>query len=242
MSPVKYEVKALPQNTSECMQTAAAQMLSYFDPSIQLSEVIEHVPLYIDDQKEKIGTSPGHLAAYLVQKGYHTMATIFDTELFDRSWGGLATAQVVKNLKKRQQYIPSNSWLSKYHHILVDGWELYAQNGGLFNFPDLTASLLHTLIDGGPYLLMLNSTYLNHTAKQSYHAGTDRFSDDPFRGRSLTHATTCAGYKDGMFLIVDPDPPPHIDAHRWIPQDHLIASIMAAQTESDNLLVSIRKK
>jgi hypothetical protein len=238
VNSIEYPIKAIKQETSECMQTAATQMISYFDTSITVNEVLRTVPVY-EENGEKIGTSPGHLATYFTQKGYHTTSYIFDTELFDRTWEGLTSEQVVKELQERQAYIPDSSWLAKYHRILVDGWKLYAESGGNFSFTPLSVALLRQLLNVGPYLLMVNSTYLNQEAKQLYDKGDDRFNPDPIRGRSLTHATTCAGYKEGNFLIVDPDPPRGIEQHRWVQQDHLIASIMAAQTESDNLLLSI---
>lgn len=223
------------------MQTAATQTLSYFDKTVQVADVIREVPVYIDEKGHKIGTSPGHLASYFAKKGYNTTAYIFDTELFDRSWGGMTSASVITNLRDRQKAIPDNSWLAKYHHILVEGWELYAKAGGHFVFSGISGTMLHNLLDHGPYLISLNSTYLNGKPKQRYDTALDKFVDDAISGRSLTHGTTCAGYKDNKFLIVDPDPPEGTDQHRWIEQDHLIASIMAAQTESDNLLISITK-
>ncbi len=241
MTPVEHAVRAIKQNTSECMQTAAAQMLSFYDNAIEPWQILAEVPVHLDTSGEKVGTSPGHLAAYCAQKGYVTTAYIFDVELFDRSWQGMDSAQIVQNLRRRQTHIPTNAWLSKYHHIVVEGWESFQQAGGAFVFPQLNAHLLRHLLDDGPYILMINSTYLNNGVKGVYDQTTDRFIDDSIKGRSFTHATTCAGYKDGQFLIVDPDPPEGLDQHRWIDSDHLIASIMAAQTESINLLISVSR-
>lgn len=240
MSPIEYNIKALKQRSSECMQTAATQMISYFDDSVNVDTVVKDVPVYIENG-EKIGTSPGHLASYFAQIGYKTTAYIFDVELFDRSWEGLSSQQIITELHKRQKYIPQNAWLSKYHHVLVDGWELFAQSGGIFKLPVLSVKFLHALLSDGPFLITLSSTYLNQQAKQRYDVGSDTFVEDPIKGRSLTHGVTCAGYKEGKFLIVDPDPPKGVDHHRWIDEHHLIASIMVAQTESDNLIIAIEE-
>lgn len=240
MNTIEYDIKAIKQKTSECMQTATTQLLSYFDPSVTVEEVIKNVPVYVENG-EKIGTSPGHLATYLAQQGYKTTVYMFDIELFDLSWDGESPAQIIDNLKKRQEGIPSNAWLSKYHHILVDGWELFVKEGGTFAQPSLSIQLLKDLVEKNPFLMMVNSTYLNHTFKQQYNKETDKFEEDTINGRSLTHAVTCAGYKEGSFLIIDPDPPKGQEQHRWIKEDHLIASIMAAQTESDNLLMVINR-
>lgn len=222
------------------MQTATAQMLAHFDPTITVERVINEVPVYVENG-EKIGTSPGHLAAYLAKAGYKTTVAVFDTELFDRSWIGSDAQEVVGLLKQREQHIPNNAWLAAYHHILVDGWELFANCGGQFDFSPLNGQLLRDYLQHGPYILMVNSTYLNSLPKAKYDQELDKFKKDPIEGRSLTHATTCAGYKDGKFLLIDPDPPEGIDHERWIESDHVIASIMAAQTESDNMLITVRK-
>ncbi len=145
---------------------------------------------------------------------------------------------MVAALRARQEHIPAHSWLSAYHHILVEGWELFAQSGGSFAFPDLTAQLLADRLADGPYLVMVNSTYLNREAKHRYDHELDKFVPDATRGRSLTHAVTCTGYRDERFLILDPDPPKGTPQRRWIGRDHLLVSIMAAQTESDNLLLT----
>lgn len=239
MMPQVHVIAAIKQNTAECMQTAATQLLSFYDPKVKVSDVINEVPIYIENG-EKIGTSPGHLAAYFAQRGYDTTVYVFDTELFDRSWVDKPSTEVVDYLKQRQSAIPTNSWLSKYHHILVDGWDLFAQSGGKFAFAPISIELLHTLITEHPFLLMVNSTYLNGSSKQRFDPKSDSFINDSIQGRSLTHAVTCAGYKDNRFLIVDPDPPKNIEQHRWIAADHLIASVMSAQTESDNLLMVIK--
>lgn len=240
MVPIEHEIKAIQQKTGECLQTAATQVISFFDPTISLDKVLESVPVYVENG-EKIGTSPGHLAAYFAQQGYITTAHIFDVELFDRSWKDLSPADVLLGLRERQKYIPQNSWLAAYHHILVDGWELYVKAGGKFSFSPVSVKMLRDLLDSGPYLAMVNSTYLNQEAKQRYDKESDEFKDDAVGGRSLTHAVTCSGYREEKFLIVDSDPPVGTEHHRWIPQDHLIASIMAAQTESDNFLVTIKQ-
>ena len=241
MQPIEYDIKAIKQNTSECMQTAATQLISYFDPSITVQEVLTEVPIYIDENSDKIGTSPGHLASFFASRGYKTKTHIFDVELFDISWSGLSANEVIENLVKRQEHIPANSWLAKYHHILVDGWKVYVQKGGTFTFPALSSKLLHDLLLDGPLLVMVNSTYLNRSSKELYSIEIDKFVKDSFKGRSLTHAVTAAGYKDGKFLIVDPDPPEGLEQHRWIESDHMLASVMAAQTESDNFVISVSK-
>ena len=239
MEPIEYDIIPIQQNTSECMQTAATQLISYFDSSISVQVVLDEVPVYIDERGEKIGTSPGHLASFFASRGYKTTTYIFDVELFDIGWAGVSESEVINNLVKRQAYIPDNSWLSKYHPILVDGWRLYVEKGGKFSFVGLNAKLVHSLLLKAPILVLVNSTYLNRASKQRYSIETDRFIPDSLRGRSVTHAVTVAGYKDNQFLIVDPDPPEGIDQHRWVESDHFLLSVMAAQTESDNLLISI---
>lgn len=84
MSPIEYHIEAIKQKTSECMQAVATQVVSYFDPSITVEEVLQAVPVYIENG-EKIGTSPGHLAAYFAQQGYQITTHMFDVELFDRT-------------------------------------------------------------------------------------------------------------------------------------------------------------
>lgn len=241
MQAITYDITPIKQSTSECMQTATAQMLGHFNKAVTVQQIIDNVPVYVNDAGEKIGTSPGHLAAYLVQSGYKTVVYTFDVELFDRSWSGESPGRVIELLEQRQKHIPSNSWLAAYHDVLVDGWRLFAESGGVFEFEQLSSKLLHDQLQKGPFIVMVNSTYFNGVPKARYDQDKNMFKSDAISGRSLTHAMTCAGYKDGSFLVVDPDPPKGVDHTRWVEQDHLIASIMAAQTESDNMLITVTK-
>ncbi len=241
MTPIEHTVQAIQQGTSECLQTAGTQTMNFYDSSIALDDVLANVPVYVNDAGEKIGTSTGHFAAYMVSLGFSVVTYVFDTEFFDRSWQGFAAQQVVANLEERQPHIPANSWLTGNSEILIDGWRRYAEAGGQFAFDNVSVKLLRDLLDDGPYMVIVNSNYLNGSAKWQYDKTTDTFVASATAGRSLTHAMTCAGYKNGQFLIVDPDPPRGVDHHRWIAQDHLIASIMSAQTESDNMVIVGRK-
>lgn len=163
-------------------------------------------------------------------------------ELFDRSWHGSSPQDVLSGLRHRQEHISPSSWLAAYHHVLVDGWDLFVQAGGRFAFPRQDVHLLTGLLADGPYLVVLSSTYLNNAPKKRYNKSTDRFDSDAVAGRSVTHAVTCAGYRDDTFVLIDPEPPAGQPHRREIERDHLVAAIMAAQTESDNLLLTVRAR
>src|SRR6185312_12938489 len=128
MNPIYYPVMKIKQGTSECMQTSAAQLISFFDSNITVDEILQNVPVYVENG-EKIGTAPEHLGAYLLSKGYKVTFYIFDVELFDPTWASLSPQEVLEALRARQAYIPENSWLAKYHHILIDGWKQYVEAG-----------------------------------------------------------------------------------------------------------------
>lgn len=238
MKPIQHDVPELGQRPAECMQTAATSLLRAVGLDITIDEVLTQVPVYVDEKGEKIGTSPGHLASYLALQNLSPTVYSFDTELFDRSWDSLASTQVVSSLKDRLPNIPDHSWLSKYAHILVDGWELFVNSGGKFRFVPLSNDLVMRELSKSPLYVMLNSTYLNGVSRQRYDVDKGRFVEDSSAGRSLTHSVVVSGFDGSDYIVVDPDPPAGEKVTRKVAPDHLLCSIMAAQTESDNLFIS----
>ncbi len=239
MKRIQHDVPELGQRPAECMQTAATSLLRAVGLDITIDEVLAQVPVYIDEKGEKIGTSPGHLASFLGQQSLSPTVYSFDTELFDRSWDSFTPKQVVSSLKDRLPNIPDHSWLSKYAHILVDGWELFVSSGGKFRLVPLSNDLIMRELSNGPLYVMLNSTYLNGVSRQRFDVDEERFLDDSSAGRSLTHSIVLSGFNGSDYIVVDPDPPAGEKVTRKVSPDHLLCSIMAAQTESDNLFISV---
>lgn len=242
MKPLAYQITPVRQATSQCLQTAVFQALSFFpDNTKSLDDIVAGVQVSVDENGNKVGTSIGHMATYIKLLGYNVHLHVFDVELFDRSWGALNNKVLAEALAKRRDNLPTRLYIHADKDAIVEGYIAFLEYGGKMSFPQLSSQYLYDLLAQGPFVAMLSSTYLNRAIHQTYNKATDKFIDDAIRGRSVTHAVTVAGYQDGQFNIIDPQPPEGIEQSRWIPAEHLIASIATAQTESDNILLSISK-
>jgi hypothetical protein len=243
MEPIKYDITPVQQATAECLQTATYQVLSWFqDNNKTLSDLTAEVQVSVDANGNKLGTSIGHMATYVRLLGYKVTLHIFDVELFDRSWSSLSGDVLVDALKKRAEALPENHTIANVRDTVIPGYIAFLEYGGLTIFPVLSSHYLYSLLQKGPYVAIVNSTYLNGSPRKKYNPATDKYVDDAIHGQSLNHAVTIAGYQDSQFNIIDPEPPTGHEATRWIPAEHLIASIATAQTESDNMLITIEKE
>lgn len=242
MNPLQYQIVPVNQATAECLQTATFQALSWFqDNTKTLQDIVSGVHVSTDSNGNKVGTSIGHMATYIKLLGYDTTLHALDVELFDRTWGALSNKVMAEALTKRSESLPPYLPIARFKDIIVPGYVAFLEYGGHIVFPTLSSKYLYELLQQGPFVAMLSSTYLNHSIRQSYNPETDKFIDDAIHGRSLTHAVTVAGFKDGSFNIIDPEPPRGYENSRWVEAEHLIASIATAQVESDNMLLSFSK-
>ena len=97
---IVYDVEPLRQRPAECMQTAAAMLLRYYQTATTVEAVLAEVPVY-EKGGIKRGTAPGHIGAYLQRKDVEVLAVVGDTELFPSTTNELLPVEVLAQLEAR---------------------------------------------------------------------------------------------------------------------------------------------
>ncbi len=179
-----YEILPIRQKTSECLQTAVAQTLPYFKINKSVDQILREVSVSRDREGNKLGTSIGHMATYLLGLGINVKLHVFDVEIFDRSWAKYTNKQMITALHARQDHFKNAHYDKDSIKVIFDGYLSYLYNGGRIIIPQLSRNYLYQRLRDGPYIALLNSTYLNSRAKQSYVRATDTLESYDIQGRS----------------------------------------------------------
>jgi hypothetical protein len=237
--PIEYQIPLISQGLQDCLQASVAQILDYFDILKTVAEIKNEVPVHRDVNGVPLGTSIGHIGSFLLSLDLSVTMHILDIQIFDRTWSGKSNKELVALLLERAPHLHHELYDAQSREVIVQGYVSFLQLGGEIRLPILDVSYLYELLTNGPLIAVVNYNFLNDTAKTSFDADREDFYPDPIAGNPSTHAVVVAGYSDGRFLIVDPDS--QHGGHRWIDSGRLIGAIYLAQTEFDNLLISVRK-
>lgn len=238
MKAISYPVKHRYQTTNTaCSPTALSVLLSAYGKDYNPLEIEADVPQSIDDTGHKLGTINQQLATWCTGLGFKVTLYTFDCQVIGQSWAGLEPKDLLEQLKRRGTgwVVPSlgEVWTKQYADAYVD---FISSGGTLAIRPYVTAKLLYTLLENGPYLPSVSYNTLYGAARVQTDDDNKLINDD-IHGRSSTHSIVVYGNdKDGNLLIADPWEKPGL--HTLEP-DRLVAAISAAQTECDNLLFQI---
>lgn len=227
------------QGPNDCAQTSASVLLAALGQPMSVEDIKKDVPVFINAKGEEIGTSWPHLAAFLKTKGNDVTMHATDIELLDRSWATLSPDEIIERLHERKKHIRHAYHGTDVIEAYVDGYEQFLKAGGRIVFPILTEGYLHQLLLKDPFIAAVSYNYLNSGPKKVFDQKKRQWSTDDISGRTTTHAVVVAGYDSGKFLIIDADQPSVEAGTRWLDAGHLIGAICLAETEWDNILITV---
>lgn len=232
---IHYKIKLEKQGIQECVQASASQILAYYGIDKTINEIKEEVPVYINNEGIKQGTSLGHIAAYFQQLGLKTTIHSSDLIIFDQTWKNNNSQDLVALLSQRQEYVKHGIYDQDTVKLIVDGYVSLLKIGGFIDFPIVDSALVQKYLEIGPLFMVVSYNALNSCAK--YESGTS--NQDSIKGIPSTHAIIVAGYENGVFDIVDPDF--EYGGYRKIPESQLIAAYFLAETDMDCMFMSFKK-
>lgn len=235
---VSYDVPLIPQNFQECVQASATQLLQYFGKKISIEDVCAEVPVYISKTGEPLGTSLGHIATYLTKKGLHPTLHTADMEIFDRTWINKSSAEILDLLKKRRPFVKHHKYNDEAIDVIFDGYSLFLNAGGMITFPQMTSEYLKKLLVKGPIFAVVHYNYFHSAPKFVLTHEKTSSTADAVRGVTSSHAIVVHGYTTTHFLVTDPDV--LYGGKTEVTYEHLVSSIMLAETEMDSLVLSFR--
>lgn len=235
---VKHDYNLILQPTNvSCTQTATAMMLSHYDKTVNLTEILEKT-VSKDESGEETGSSMQQLGTYCLDQGYDVELYSFDSLILDLSWSQMPSSQLIEKLELVREHrnvasLGENStknYIKEYLAFLKKGGTLIIESHP-------TSSLLKKLVSDGPVCAAVSHPTMAQSGHTS-NTGLRRDIQNDLENDISTHAVLIYGCDDnGNFLIADPWGNPEI---RTLTSEHLIASIMSAQWLCDNILFRIK--
>ncbi len=225
---LKLDIGPQPDNTT-CGPTCLHAVYRYYGDGIPLHDVVRQVP-----SLKSGGTLGVMLAGHALRRGYRATIYSFNLKLFDPTWIGLPTEEVMRRLK-RQARFKKREKLQKATRAYLDFLEL----GGVLKIQDLNARLLRKYLNRKiPILTGLSSTYLYQACRE--YGPQDR--DDDIRGHPAGHFVILRGYdrKRKVISIADPleSNPYSPDHHYELNIDRVICAILLGiVTDDANLII-----
>lgn len=239
MKPIIHDVPLIQQGLQDCVQASAAQLLQFYRIDKSIDDIKAEVPVYISKDNQPLGSSIGHIAKYFIDQGFNTTIHTSDIQIFDPSWKKYSNKQLIDHLMKRQTDVKHPTYDQEAFNVIFDGYISFLKFGGQIAFPLIDEKYLVELLQKGPIYTIVSYQFLNQSPKAVFDKDKDEFTNDSIKGNVGTHAVILAGYKDNQFLIIDPDK--KFGGKRWFSSSHLIASFYLAQTDYDNLLITLEK-
>lgn len=236
--PLQYDITYKKQGQQECVQTCASLLLNYYGVKKDSSEIKEEVPIYTTSKGEPIGSSIGHIASYFLKCGFDTTMHINDLLIFDRTWDGFSSQEILKKLDKRKKFIQHPVYKKDEFNMIFDGYSQFIKKGGSLDFSVITNDYLYSLLLNGPIFTVVNYQFLHSSAKTIYNKKDKSFDEDPIRGYASTHVVITAGYENNHYTIIDPDI--KRGGTHQIRTDHLLGAFYLAQIDMDNILITLK--
>lgn len=237
---IHYDVPLIRQGLQQCVQASTAQLLQYYGIKKSIDEIRNEVPIYISSLGVPLGSSLGHIAAYMISQNFDVTIHTVDTELFDQSWKSCGNDELITNLQQRKAFLKHPRYEHDALDAIIDGYTQFLKAGGNVVFPLVDESYLVELLINGPVFCVLNYNFLNTVARGKFDRKSNSFVRDAISGSPSTHAVVISGYEGGSFMITDPD-----DVYggvRKISSGHLIGSFYLAETDFDCVLITLKKK
>ena len=239
MNDLSYDVPLVKQGVSECLPASATQLMNFFGIDTTFDEVKKGVPLYVTSAGKPVGTSVGHMGSYLLRKGFSVTFHTVDIELFDPSWSGMSSEDMIGKLKDRRKYLKHARYNDEILDVIVDGYVKFLEEGGNIYFSIIDEKFLLEKLKEGPFILQVSYNFLNNCPKYFYNFEKNQYEQDPIQGHPTTHAVVVSGYKSGKFVIVDPDF--EFGGVREIDSGRLIGAFYLAETDFDPILITLSK-
>ncbi len=240
MKEIYYQIKRVEQQeSSDCVQAVASQLLSFYGIEKTVEEVKREVPVFVNADGIPLGTSIGHMAAYFVGLGFEVELQTSDIELFDQTWGDLNNDKLIKQIKLRQPHVKHTIYGSDAIAAVCEGFMLFLHQGGKITFPVVDEQYFYRLLEQGPIYAVLNYQFLFQKPKIFYNETTQELSANATTGMPHTHALLIVGYKDGQFCLLDPEGD---EPERWVSVGRLVGAYYLADLNLDSVLIVLKKK
>lgn len=224
-----FDIKAQPDDVT-CGPTCLQAIYEYYNDDITLKEVIRDVK-----QLKNGGTLAVMLANHALHRGYKATIYTYNLHLFDPSWSGQPTKNIIQNLKLQMEFKRKRRKLQ----VASKAYIKFLEAGGEIRFGELDEKLIKSFLKKSrPVLTGLSATHLYGTPRE-----IPQFDIyDSIKGEPAGHFVVISGYDEAKncVYLADPMTPNPIGQGRVysVGFTRLINSIMLGIVTYDaNLLV-----
>lgn len=236
----KYDIPIQTQSSSSnCVQTATSQFLSFYDIHESPENIEAAVPVRTNHEGKPMGTLFADIGTWLIQTHKVSAAMhVFDTQIIDRSWVSFSQKQLMNEVIRMREHGVTTA-RTPYAPLLIEAYATFLQSGGIVNITKCTNQLLQGLLAKGPVLAIISFNYMYDYPRASYSCEIKNYEADPIDGKAIEHAIVMTGFSGGEYHYNDPDP--EYGGQHKVKDDVLIGAICTAQLNSDNYLLTIEK-
>jgi len=237
---IKHDITLQTQSaSSNCVQTATSQFLTFFNINESPNNIESAVPVRTNDQGKPIGTLFADIGTWLIKtQGLNATMHVFDTQVINRSWKTLSQKELLREIQELQKSGVSTA-RTPYAPLLIDSYISFLQSSGVINIVRCTNDLLQSLLAKGPVLAIVSFNYMYDYPRASYDSDAKNYIADPIDGKAIEHAIVITGYTDDSYEYNDPDP--EMGEQHTVKDDVLIGAICTAQLNSNNYLLTVEK-
>jgi hypothetical protein len=237
---IKHKLPLKIQSTSSnCVQTSTSQFLNFYGIKETPDEIEAIVPVRASAEGKPMGTLLADIGTWLVKdKKLGVTMHVFDAQIIDRSWKSFSQDQLLNEMEK-SQINGISSARTPYAPLLIDAYVTYLQAGGKIDITKCTNDLLQSLLAKGPVMAIINFNYMYDYPRSKYDPIKKEYVADPNEGKVIEHAVVLTGFEDNNYFYNDPDY--EMGGQHKVRDDVLIGAICAAQINSDNYLLSIKR-
>lgn len=225
MQPICHVITVSAQPTDlSCGQTCLSMLMSCAGVTISPQEVMNDIPLLLNDSGEEWGTFGVDLAHWCMKKGYSATTYTFDSQLIHLPWEHLSPAEIINALHTLKDTYVFDGLGKNLTRSFIESYIRYLSNGGILIIrPFITVSLLHELLERGPFAALVTYNVLYGTGG----------------GKANTHFVVVYGCtEEGNFLIADPWKD---NGRKILEPERLISAIMSGQMTCENAVFQISR-
>jgi hypothetical protein len=217
-----------------CGPTSLRKVYAFYGMEFELDEVLETL-----ERNEDGGTLAVFLGMAALREGFRTRIYSYDLQIFDPTWTGLPSAELVRKIRARFDFLEDAT-----RKRAAVAYVRYLEMGGELAFDDLTPSLLKSIIDRGhPILAGLSATYLYGFARERWDELKGRLVDDDVAGDPTGHFVVIGGYDQWGRVLTVLDPSAHVPTSPGgrvrVGAERLINSILLGDVTYDAVLLEV---
>jgi hypothetical protein len=211
---MKLKVPYFKQKAMTCGPSSLQQVMAYYGKKMKLGDIIKDIPMFMD------GTYLAYLAKYAMEAGFKPLIITYNVDIFDPTWFRLSRKSLIKKLRSRSRIRKLDINIRRGCKSYVD----YLESGGKLSFNFTTTEIIKKYLKKKrPIIVRLSSTIL-HDRKR---LDLNKDKRDDISGSPGFHFVVVSGYKNGKFLIVDPQKKKY-GGTRWVNEEFFLFTCLTA--------------